>query len=388
MNHNSRKGARVINWLDPVQSELVLKTRVALGAVLVFFTVTISIAGVFAWQSNARTLAPSGILVCEAPLDPSFDSAFGSIADQRGRLAELLSNSSDPDRQALAIARGISNNNPDAAAFGSLLALSDRAPESMFAALLSLRGCSAFADNPGCNNTLIERTIALEGDNATVPALVAGLRYAQGDEFGAAAALRAAGLAPRFDDNVSRLTATLLATVSPVSDAEAPLVLPLLLTESVQLMSLNYDSLRPLLSMCSTSVRDNPMLANTCRVFAQRLIGSSRTLIGTQLGYALLGVTLSANGDASGAQRTESEGQAVLARVRDDVRIRDATRLMDYDTDLMRTWLDTLVARGEEAAMYTVAEEAMRRSSTPDYNPCPSVLLSNLGYRFRRALSL
>ena len=106
-----------------------------------------------------------------------------------------------------------------------------------------------------------------------------------------------------------------------------------------------------------------------CRAYGERLTADATTEIGTSIGLAIQRAVLTAAGDTAAANSVDARQEA-LRRHRRERDLQTAERLMFYDENLLRQYMDVMLIRGESAAIRFLGEETERLLSLPGYDPC------------------
>ena len=320
----------------------------------------------------------SDILVCEKPLGekpPPF--ALNELFTRTAiRIEQSLAESTSVD-DLIASSVISSTGSGDMSSLEILTALSRNNPQNQLAAVYALSACTKAADYPACNDEIINRAIALDGDNGAIWSLVSSLRYSQEDSYGAVLALEAAVEASDYDDYFQRGLGIVLNALPSVDDDLNYRLYQRAMNHGVSLIIPGYASLRPIHAMCSANVVENRALAAACLSFGRRMEEQASSLIASALGLSLQISTYGGLGNVAEYQRLEERARkGQQDRVNSD--FRPAFDLLEHDAQLTKYLFDQLIFAGERAAIDTVVVEAKRLSSRWNYNPCPSVLFGNL----------
>lgn len=320
----------------------------------------------------------AGILVCEKPLGerPVQLGLNEKIAEILDRFERSLAESTAVDD--LVASSVISRTgNGDVSALETLPALSQTNPQNQLAAVQLLSVCTKSAEHPACTTEIIDRAIALDGDNGAMWSLVSSLRHAQGDDYGAMLALESAVAAPDYNDYFRRGMGLVVDAFRPVDDDLIGYVYAWGISYGISLTINNYRSILPVLEMCNENVADNQRLATACMSYGRRMEQQGSSLIGSAMGSVIQISTVQGLGDMAEFQRLEEEHQRnQQERFSSEVRL--AFELQQHDAQLHRYFFDQIILSGEQAAVGAVSEEARRLSSQWSYDPCPSVLLGNM----------
>ena len=320
----------------------------------------------------------SGILVCENPLGqrPVPFARNLQFAEAEDRFEQSLAESTAVDDMVASALISPTRNGYESS-LDNLSALSQRNPQNQLAAVELLSACSKASDHTACNDEVVNRAIALDGDNGAMWSVVASLRYGQADSYGAMLALERAVEASGYNDYFQRGLELVLSVLPETTDDLTILLSGQVINHAIMLMINNYSSMRPLVEMCSNNVIENRRLASACIAHGSRMKVQASSLLGSGMGQALQSSTIQGLGDVAESQRQEEEAQRSQQELyNSDTRL--ALGLMDQDARLIRYYFEQVLLSGETAAIVSLADEAKRLSGQWNYDPCPSVLFGNL----------
>lgn len=352
-----------------------MKKRSIVGAaVTIIFSALLT--SVYVLQTQFERTLVDGVLACEKPLvEPlrpfDFVDRYSKISNDT---VLNLASSSDVDHLVLASVLSGSRDDSDST-FNALLGHSVDNPENQLAAVYLLRACVTLPDDSSCSDEIIDRATALDGDNGALWSLVSALHYAQGDDFGAVLALQTATEVPLYDDYFQRHLALLRDNLPKLDDYYAASVNGIIISYAVSLIVNSYSQMQPVLEMCSTRVLENPVLAQACLDYGQRLIKEGSSLITAGMGYAIQQTTYQGLGNDREFRRSEEE--YIRNQQQRSKSMGAAFSLMQYDEQLSQSWMDEVIKFGEQDAIDFISTEAKRLSADENYNPCPNVRIEN-----------
>ncbi len=284
------------------------------------------------------------------------------LADAQFRIN--LSSATDPESQVMNL---LADNNGRVSAdkIPALASLSQQFPDSGLAAAQYLNACSKDISHVECSPGTVENVVQVHADNGAIWGSIALLLIEREDIEAAIFALEQGAQASSFDDYFS--------TQLRVIDAAAPDSDPLAVGSIFRFFryadyTIGVSSAQLITRFCSLNSADNPVVADVCIAYGERVFDDSASLLGKLLGIAIQEVVYVATGDAVQIARMQAATEAQQNYQR---RFSGSfVGLTTYDQSLAVFWRDSLIEYGEVETIGRLYREVMSRSADPDYQPC------------------
>ncbi len=325
----------------------------------------------------------TGFIVCERPANEAFGSLefeteFATLENQ---LVDAYAESQNLDLQVIYQV----TSNPlgiDEPITEALAALAEENPQHRNSSVYLLNACIKFANHPVCTPQIVDRALTLDRDNAAIWALVASLRYTQGNTYGAVVALDAANAAPDFNDYFQEQLTLIKAAIPEAQEPYYSFLYRQAFNNALPMLINDYSSMNPLSEMCRNETSNNPRLANACLNYGIRLAEQASSLAGKVMGGGIQYSAYFGQGNDSETRRIQLENRnRIRAMSRREVRL--SNNLRDYDGQLFIYWYDQVILHGEQQSIENLVAEARRRSSDANYNPCPGTQFTNALFNIR-----
>lgn len=230
---------------------------------------------------------------------------------------------------------------------------------------IAMDACNARPATSVCAGGDVERlALAVDGDNGAVWARVASQRLMTDQAAAGFAALQRAATAPQFNsywpEQILMLERALAAATN---DGYGARVMQAIGIAAAMVM---WDA--GVVEACGSPSLP-PEHRPVCLAYGERLTSDARTALNTGIGLAIQHAVLTAAGDAVAANRVDAEQEAL----RQHMLARDfqtEQRLLFYDENLLRQYMDVMVTRDEYAAVRFLGDETERLLGLPGYDPC------------------
>lgn len=313
----------------------------------------------------------SEMLACYPAFNPAYydSDAYAEAYELNEQVFRAgLADSPVPEAQVLGLLAE-ANGRVDNEDIQSLAQLAEQFPESGFVLAELISACFNDGSSDACTDRALSAAVGSQHDNGIIWAELAMLRASRDDLFGANQALQRAINAADFDDYFSLQIAVL--------DSAA------LEQEPMSKLTTGFRSFRyadtsigyPIdyspSHFCAEHVQDNPLIAESCLGYGERLAAEADTTLGRLIGYAIQEVTFQALGNSEAVTRMQ-----LAASQQRDINYDSArssyshTGLMSYDESLAEFWLQSLIDNGEPATLGIMSNEIDRRLADPAYRPC------------------
>ncbi|MEQ8315340.1 MAG: hypothetical protein RIC17_14660 [Gammaproteobacteria bacterium] len=279
---------------------------------------------------------------------------------------ENLASSEDSSAQLMSI-RVENNGRVGADEIDVLAELAQRAPESGLVVSQLLAACLQDPGRSECSSDSVNTLVQSHSNNSAIWGSLAMLRNEQEDIFGAISALRQAAVAPEFDDYFS-LQVAVIDQANPTAEPLAKMGTAFRFF-SYSDPTVGTSSAGPSIwNLCSQQASVDPLAAEGCLLYGERIAEGSDTNIGKILGLAVQQGVYQAIGDEDGVARMEA---ALEARQEYQNQFRSpAMSLMSYDEELADFWINSLIEHGEVETMERLHNEVQRLTANPEYQPC------------------
>lgn len=285
------------------------------------------------------------------------------VAEQEFR--ENLASSADPNAQLMSI-RVRNNGRVGADDIEALAQLAQRASESGLVVSQLLAACLHEPASSECSSDSVNALVQSHSNNSAIWGALAMLRAEQENIFGAVSAIRQAAVAPEFDDYFSLQ----VAVIDKANSIKEPLAQ---VGSAYRFFSYTDTTVgmttgQSLWNLCSQQASVDPLAAEGCLLYGERIAEGSDTVIGKLLGLSVQQGVYQAIGDEEGVARMEA---ALEARREYQNQFRSpAMSLMSYDGGLAEFWINSLIEHGEVETMELLHNEVQRLTANPEYQPC------------------
>ena len=279
----------------------------------------------------------------------------------RNELAAMVPSSSDADLQAFA---GILTDSRNAESKVQRLRQAiDKRPDEAHFHWHMLAACMRM---PDCDRLQVERDAAAQaGADGAIWVRIALMRAARQDMDRTVDALRNAIAAPVMSDFLINDIVVIERGLAAIAD----MTIHQRFNEAMNIASSGKFVGTNLFEICSLDGFRSDALLVACLETAERLESDAMTVINYGFALGVQHKVFDANGDIRNLQLLERK----LLSARTDMQARgnaDHDVLLATDQRVLTEYFETLVTKGESAAIALVASEVEARRAAPGYDPC------------------
>ena len=250
-----------------------------------------------------------------------------------------------------------------------LAELSKQYPNNELLAKSMLSSCLSVPQNSNCGNTLAERAIELDGDNAFVWSTKAALEFGRGDVLSAKESLLVASTKERYQDMIPDF---MQQQQIQSNDATGGLLFYQTMAQmQLAIKLLGADGGAGLISiqnLCRNESKTDEDLYNACISYSRLAHEFSGTLMGSRLASVIeLETRATVDDQPEYVAAVQREFENRNSYIGDH---RKAIDLASHDERLHRKYTGDLIQYGENRAIQNLVLEARLLSADPNYNPC------------------